>query len=196
MPLHPRILALPLSCLLACTHAPDVRRDAPPSQSGEPASVKLLAIVVPAAGTERALALDEHLSERQRFALRVTVNAAVHLYVLRSHPGGTSQLIYHTDGPVTRADMLRIPAADQWISVPALNSGDRLCLVPSTEPLAVLPDCTPEDEDPLHPRHPPPPPPPRERPAPPTKGNTERRSPVPPRIPLPTSPPSSPPSSY
>jgi hypothetical protein len=186
-----RILPLSLLFLIACTHAPDARRDAPFSPPSEPASVNLRAIVIPAAGAERALASGEHLSEGQQFAVRVTVHASVHLYVVLTHRGGASQLIHRTDSPLARADALRIPAADAWVTVPALSPGDRLCLVSSTVPLALMPDCTPEDEDPLRPRHPP-----RQRPAPPTKGNAERFSPATERIPLPTADDSRLPSSY
>ncbi len=129
MYLRLRILPFSLSFLIACTNFQELLPD--PSlwehcehsyleRPSKLSSVNVHSIVVPAAGAERELASGEHLSEGQQFAVRVTVHAYVHLYVVQTHRGGASQLLHRTDSPLARADEFRIPAADAWITVPAL----------------------------------------------------------------------------
>lgn len=146
--------------------------DAPLLQAVAPRLARLQAIDVVTAGAVRTLGANEPLQYGDRFALHVETRAPAFLYVTHIHEGQAAALL--ASSSPESLGTTRMPVADEWLQVPVLAAGDRLCVLVSRERLGILPGSCDDEDDPESPRGPPRPP--RPPPPPPTKGNYERRS--------------------
>lgn len=106
-----------------------------------------LGILVQRDGAQALLRSTEVLIPGERFALQLGLRADSYVYVVRSISDGGTQSLYPLLQPVlVRAGTVRIPADGSQITLSPFQSGDRLCLVLSRNPIrGPLPSCPKED---------------------------------------------------
>lgn len=93
----------------------------------------------------RLLADGEVLQRGDQFAVLLHLDQPRHVYVLHSRPGATTTPLYPQAAStlVPSALVQRVPADGQYLTIPALEPGDALCVVLSLNRLtAPLPSCS------------------------------------------------------
>ena len=158
-------LALGLCALLSaagCSAKP-ATRDASAPRSPQPVRID----AIRAQGQVKNLAVEGSLQAQQDFALSLSLDVPLHLYLVFEHADQRRELLHPSpSAPATlaAAGSLQLPGPNDTFYLPKVEAGDRLCLIAGVEPQSDL-SCVASEAKRAPGRgedQPPPPPPPPE----------------------------------
>lgn len=173
------LLFLGLCALLAGCAKQPLARDA--SAPGSRIPVRIDAIAITVEGQTRNLAAEGLLQAQQDFALSLSLDVPLHLYLVLEHADKRRELLHPSrSAPATlaAAGNVRLPGPNDTFYLPRVEAGDLLCLIAGVEPQSDL-SCVPAEAKRVPGRgedQPPPPPPPRREAK---SGSTAKRPPPP-----------------
>lgn len=170
-------LALGLCALLSAVGCSTqaVTRDASSPRSAIPVRID----AIRAQGQAQNLALTGSLQAQQDFALSLSLDVPLHLYLVFEHADQRRELLHPSpSAPATlaAAGSLQLPGQNDTFYLPKVEAGDHLCLIAGVEPQSDLSCVASETKRaPGRGEDQPPPPPPREV----KSGSTAKRPPPP-----------------
>lgn len=147
----------------------------------ELSAVALFVLNILRDGQDAPLAPGEALREGDRFAVTVKLREARYVYVAHMGAGGLLRVLSPSEGDTARTEAnaeVRLPAANEYLTVPALHRDERLCFLCAGTPVS-LDDGDAQAESEAKTEPPKDSPPPKQEPAPRTDsvrkvGNGER----------------------
>lgn len=153
---------LMLSLVVVATAA--VAQASPPEKSTipSPAPLRIHGLDVQSKGRVSSLGANERLQPGQDFAVRVTSDLPLYLYVLLEHANSRQALVHPRPNapPAPASGTQRLPHKGDWFFLDKVERGDRLCLIGSERPLSPL-TCEDDSANPARDRGEDSPPPPQ-----------------------------------